>query len=143
MPSQVKPTPIALILCDNIYQEPGGKIALIGLFSSIGAPTFPAKHPRMAVFASVTGVRDGSIAKLEIVNAENDAQIIVSAEGPFPQGADTLTIVDMHFIFNNLVFAEPGMYYLRFWGNEHLLMMRPFNLQKTGGANKNDSGGDD
>lgn len=132
MATQVKPTPIALIVCDNIYQEPGGKIALVGLFSSINAHAFPVKHPRMGVFASVTGVRKGSTAKLELVNAESD-QIIVSAAGPFPSGADPVSVVDMHFIFNNIVFPEPGLYYLRFWGNEHLVMMRPFTLQQIKG----------
>lgn len=129
MASQIKPTPIALIVCDNIYQEPGGKIALIGLFSNIKTHRFPVKHPRMGIFASVTGVREGSTAKLEIIHAEND-RVIVSAEGPFPKDADPVSVVDMHFIFNNIVFPEAGLYYLRFWGNDHLLMMRPFDLQR-------------
>lgn len=132
MTSQVRPTPIALVVCDNIYQEPGGKIALVGLFSSINAQRFPVKHPRMGIFASVTGVREGSTAKLEIVHAENDT-VIVSAGGPFPKGSEPLSIVDMHFVLNNVIFPESGLYYIRFWGNDHLLMMRPFNLQELEG----------
>ncbi len=133
MTSQVKPTPIALVVCDNIYQEPGGKVALVGLFNSINAQKFPAKHPRMGIFASVTGVREGSTAKLEIVHAEDDS-VIVSASGSFPKGTDAVSVVDMHFVFNNIVFPEPGIYYLRFWGNEHLVMMRPFNLVQAKGG---------
>lgn len=133
MPSQVKPTAIALVVCDNIYQEPGGKVALVGLFNSLKANSFPAKHPRLAVFASVTGVREASVAKLEIVNAEND-QTIVSASGPFPGETEALTVVDMHFIFNNIVFPEAGMYYVRFWGNDHLIFMRPFDVSEIKGA---------
>lgn len=135
MATQIKPTPIALIVCDNIYQEPGGKIALVGLFSFIKAHAFPVKHPRMGVFASVTGVREGSTARLELVHAETE-HVIVSAAGPFPAGADPVSVVDMHFIFNNIIFPEPGQYYLRFWGNEHLLMMRPFELQQIQGQGK-------
>lgn len=127
---KVKPTPIALVVCDNIYQEQGGKTALVGLFSRIAAQKFPVRHPRMAVFASVTGLRKGSTAKLEIVHAEDD-QVIVSAEGPFPEDADPVSVVDMSFILNNVVFPEPGIYYLRFWGNQHLLMMRPFTVDKV------------
>lgn len=127
---KVKPTPIALVVCDNIYQEPGGKTALVGLFNRIAAREFPVTHPRMAVFASVTGLRKGSNAKIEIVHAENDS-IIVSAEGPFPKEADALAIVDMSFVFNNVTFPEPGIYYIRFWSNEHLILMRPFVLEKV------------
>lgn len=127
--TQVKPTPIALVLCDNIYQEPGGKTALVGLFSRIEAQTFPVTHPRLAVFASVTGLRSGSRARLEIVHGEDD-RVIVWAEGPFPDEADPLSTVDMHFTFNNVVFSEPGMHFLRFWGNDHLIMMRPFVIDR-------------
>lgn len=129
MPGKVKPTPIALVVCDNIYQEPGGKTALVGLFNSINAYEFPVKHPRMAIFASVTGVRSGSIAKLEIVNAET-ADVVVSVEGPFPKETDPLTVVDMNFIINDVIFHEEGMYNIIFWGNEYPLIMRPFEVNK-------------
>ena len=127
MVQAVKPTPIALVVCDTIYQEPGGKLALVGLFNGIVATTFPAHHARLAVFASVTGVRSGSHAKIEIVHAEDERQV-VAAQGPFPQDAEPLSIVDLSFVFNNLVFPQAGRYYIRFWGNDHLLLMRPFEV---------------
>ena len=128
-PSTIKPTPIALVVCDTIYQEPAsGKTALVGLFNGILASSFPVRHPRMAVFASVTGLRDGSHAKLDIVHSETE-QCIVSAQGPFPGGPAPVTVVDMNFVFNNVVFPEEGTYYVRFWGNDHLLLMRPFEVR--------------
>ena len=127
MSSKVKLTPIALVVCDNIYHEPGGKTALVGLFNHIGATNFPVTHPRMAVFASVTGLREGSTAKLEIVHGE-DETVIVSAQGPIPGHGGPLSVVDMNFILNNVVFPEPGTYFIRFWGNEHPLLMRPFEV---------------
>ena len=143
MPSSVKPTPIALVVCDNIYSEPGGKTALVGLFSGIAASSFPARHPRMAVFASLTGLRSHATAKLEIVHAETE-DVIVSAQGPFPDRYTPLTVVDINFIFNNVVFPSEGTYYIRFWANEHLILMRPFEVKpiKKRGANKDakDSG---
>ncbi len=108
MSNQVKPTPIALVVCDNIYQEPGGKTALVGLFNRIAAREFPVTHPRMAVFASVTGLRKGSKAKLEIVHGEDD-RVVVSLEGPFPEKADPVAVVDMNFVLNNVKFPEPGV----------------------------------
>lgn len=139
MPPTTKPTPIALVVCDNIYQEPGGKTALVGLFNSIGAHTFPVTHSRMAVFASMTGVRNKSIAKLEIVHGETD-QTIIEAKGLLPVEDDPVGVVDMNFIFNNVVFPESGTYYIRLWGNDHLLLMRPFtvtHLKKKGETGDN------
>jgi len=128
MTSMVKPTPIALVVCDSIYQEPGGKVALVGLFNSISTRTFPVVHPRLGVFASVTGLREGSHAKLEIVHGETE-EVVVSANGPFPKGATPLVVADLHFIFTNVRFPEEGTYFIRFWGNDHLLMMRPFEVR--------------
>ncbi|NLB65412.1 MAG: hypothetical protein GX803_02960 [Lentisphaerae bacterium] len=34
------------LLCDDVRQEKSGKFILIGLFDSLGAPTFPFRHPR-------------------------------------------------------------------------------------------------
>ena len=128
MSSIVKPTPIALVVCDTIYHEqPGGKTALVGLFNEIRAQSVPVRHPRMAVFASVTGLREDSRAKLDIVHGENDRPV-VCAEGPFPKGTTPLAVVDLHFVFNNIVFPVEGTYFIRFWGNEHLLVMRPFKV---------------
>ncbi len=127
-PSTVKPTPIALVVCDAIYQEPGGKTALVGLFSNIASYTAPPiKHPRLAVYASVTGLREGSHTRLEIVQGETE-NIIVCAKGPFPKGATPLMIADLNFVLNNVVFPEVGTYFIRFWVNDHLLMMRPFEV---------------
>lgn len=131
MSTTVKPTPIALIVCDNIYEEPHGKKALVGLFNNISAKNFPAYHPRLAVFASLTGLREGSRAMLDIVNAESDGEVVVSASGPFPSGVTPLIVVDMEFIFNDVCFKEEGMYFVRLWSNGHLLMQRPFNVVRA------------
>ena len=140
MPSKIKPTAIALVVCDNIYSEPGGKTALVGLFNGISAHKMPVLQPRMAVFASVTDLREGSAAKIEIVHAETD-KVVVVAGGPFPGEVSPLTVVDMNFIFNNILFNEEGTYYIKLWANEHLLMMRPVqvNLIKKSGEDKNAS----
>jgi len=109
MSSTVKAAPIALVLCDAIYQDPvGGKTTLVGLFNNIAATKFPIAHPRLAVFASVTGLREGSHAKLEIIHGETE-QPIVSASGPFPKETMPLTVADLNFVFNNVVFPEEGI----------------------------------
>lgn len=127
-----KPSPIALVICDNVYRESGGKTALVGLFNHITAARFPAKHSRLCVYASVTDVRPDTVFKLEIVNAETDHEVL-SMRGPPPPQANPITVCDLIFELQDLVFPEPGRYDVRFWGNEHFLLQRPFEVKHAGG----------
>ncbi len=120
------PTSIALVVCDNVYQESGGKRALVGLFNQVFSTEFPAHHHKVCVFVSITSLRPGTICKLDIVNAETDAAV-VSVQGPLPDDQPT-TVCDLVFELRNLVFTEPGTYYVRFWGNDHILMQRPMEV---------------
>ena len=122
-----KPSPIALVVCDNVYTESSGKTALVGLFERIYATKFPAKHPRLCVYASVTDIRTNTKFKLDIVHSETD-HVVVALGGPAPEGTTPVAICDMTFELGNLSFPEPGLYFIRFWGNEHLLLQRPFEV---------------
>ncbi len=132
MPSTTKPSPIALVVCDNVYQESGGKTALVGLFNTLRARSFPATHGRLSVYASVTDIRPNSLVKLDIAHSETD-QVIFSVEGPPPSGTEPTTICDFTFEINNVTFPEPGRYYIRFYGNGQILLQRPFEAVKIEG----------
>jgi len=129
MKTEHKPAIIALVLCDNIYTEPSGKSALVGLFNGISAGSFPAKHPRLAVFVSMTDVHPGSAGTLDIVHGETDNPI-VEAKGEF-QEVERTDVVDMSFILNNVTFPEPGLYFIRFFVNGHCLVQRPFDVREV------------
>ncbi|MCH8806642.1 MAG: hypothetical protein IH986_11200 [Planctomycetes bacterium] len=123
----IKPSPIALVVCDNVYREEGGKIALVGLFNRIMAPTFPAKHPRLCVYAAVTDIHPGTRFRLVIVNPETDHKV-AELEGPVPENVSPTSICDLEFSLSGLTFPTPARYDIQFWGNEHLLMQRPFEV---------------
>lgn len=127
--SLVLPSIIALVVCDNIYTEPGGKNALVGLFNGITAESFPARHPRIAVFVSLTGVRPKTTGKLDIVHGETDEPII-EAKGTFGDQIGPTDVVDMSFLLDNVIFPKPGTYFIRFFGNEQPLVLRPFNVNQ-------------
>ncbi len=49
MAEKIKPSVVFTIICDDVRQEVGGKVSLMGLFENIYAVKFPAVHPRLAV----------------------------------------------------------------------------------------------
>ena len=51
MTDKTKPSLNFTILCDDVRQEMGGKLSLMGLFENIYATKFPAMHPRLAVIS--------------------------------------------------------------------------------------------
>ena len=126
------PTPIAFVLCDNVYQDSHGKRALVGLFDRIVARSMPTVHPKMCVLVSLTSIRPNTICKLDIVHSETDEPIIVM-QGPAPPGTQPIDIWDVVFELPPVQFREPGTYYVRFFGNERILVQRPIRvvLQRT------------
>lgn len=133
-----QPVAIALVVCDNVYLESSGKTALVGLFNRIHATKFPIKHPLLCVYLSVTDIPPNTKFKLDIVHSETD-HTVVSLEGPSPKGADRTTICDMNFELKNLEFPEPGRYYIRCWGNDKLLVQRPFDAEQIDGKEEKKS----
>ena len=131
------PTPIALVLCDNVYRDSNGKQALVGLFNKILANKFPALHPRMCAYVSITSIRPNTNCSLDIINAETNDPLI-SVRGPAPPGIGPTTVWDVVFELPPLTFQTAGKYYVRFLGNEQVLMQRPFeviNIQQVGETN--------
>jgi len=119
------PTPIALVLCDNVYRDSNGKQALVGLFQNIYAPAFPAIHARMCAFVSITSIRPNTQCSFDIIHAETDSTVI-ELNGPAPEGMGPSEVWEVVFELPLVTFSEPGMYYARFLGNGQVLMQRQF-----------------
>lgn len=89
----------------------------------------------MCVFVSITDLRPDTKCKLDIVNGETDVPV-VTMEGPIPKEVGPTAICDMVFHLENLVFPEPGTYFVRFFGNEHPLLQRPVEVLPIGEEKK-------
>jgi len=70
-----KPSPIALVVCDALYQDQSGKTALVGLFNVLQAATFPATHPQMCIYAAVTDVHPNTSFRIVIENPETSCKV--------------------------------------------------------------------
>jgi hypothetical protein len=126
-----KPSPIALVVCDALYQDPSGKTALVGLFNLLMAQSFPATHPQMCVYVAVTDVHPGTGFRVVIENPETGHKVAeATAPAPPPGKVTPTTICEFRFILQMLTFPEPGRYDIQFWANDHILLQRPFEVVK-------------
>lgn len=127
--SESMPTPLALVLCESVYEDRGGKRALVGLFNRIVSPTFPVRHPRIAAFVSIEGLPPGTNCKLDVVRAAT-GEPVASTEGRLPDGSPA-TVCDLVFELCNLEFREPATYDVRFWANDRLVAQRAIEVARS------------
>lgn len=117
----IKPDLQFSVVCDDVRQEANGKFMLIGLFEAINAKRFPATHQSLFV-ANRWCKGEGSFTqRIRIVNTK-DKKIVFQTDDQ----AFTLADIDGHHTliskFNNLVFPDPGKYWVEvFLGNDLIL----------------------
>jgi hypothetical protein len=126
----VAPYALALVVCDAIYLDPAtGKRTLLGCFSTIGAPEFPATHPMLAVYAAVTDAHGTVPLTLRLVDADEGREPVfeVTNEISCP---DPRTVVEINFAVGNLRFPAPGEYRLQLLSGGMPLLERRILLLK-------------
>jgi hypothetical protein len=122
-----KPLGVALVICDRVIVDAKTQEkTLVATFNRIRASTFPALHPRMSLFVSVTngrGVMDGKILCVE----EASREPVYQASGPL-LFKDPLHVVEMTFQIRNVVFPKPGVYNVEFLCDNELILQRRFTV---------------
>ena len=114
------------LLCDDVRQEMGGKISLMGIFENVYAGSFPAVHPRLAI---VTEWADGLgefEATLRILSP--DRKTILR------ETTTKLKLANARYkhrdisIHLNLEFKEPGTYWIENYLDGILVNSVPINV---------------
>jgi len=124
-----KPSPmgLAIVICDQIIEDKlTHKKSLIGIFNQIATPTFPCRHPRMAVFVSLTEGRGAYAVRLRMVHEESGTGIgEVTGQIQF---ADVHTVAELNFELLNVTFPQPGLYSIEFYCDDSLVLERRFQV---------------
>ncbi len=110
MAERTRPSLNFTLLCDDVRQEAGGKISLMGIFENIYASHFPAVHPRLATvneWAEGTGEFE---ATLRIISPDRK-NVIRETTTRLKLGDARYKHRDIS-IHLNLEFKEPGMYWI-------------------------------
>jgi len=107
---KTKPSLVLTILCDDVRQELGGKISLMGLFETINAPSFPTMHPRFAVMNEWSGGR-GEFTSVVRLLAPDQSTVLSESSTRFTLFQEAQRHREISFRLNT-TFKSPGTYWV-------------------------------
>lgn len=98
-----RPDLIALLVCDAIAMDPGGKVTLYGIFDRIWAATCPARHPQFVVYAKC---RFSAPGEAKVVIEAPDGRNLVATEPMRPSEPGTAQAIYGFTAFEFPVFGD-------------------------------------
>lgn len=126
MAEKTRPNLNFTLLCDDVRQEMGGKISLMGIFDNLYAQNFPALHPRLVIineWAEGAGEFGTTLRILapdrKSILRENNARLKMA--DPAQKHRD----VSVHM---NIEFKEPGTYWIESYLDGMLVSTLPLNV---------------
>ncbi len=127
---KIKPDLQFSVLCDDVRREDNGKLMLMGLFETISAKEFPAKHRTLFVVNRWCKGEGSFTQKIRIISAKDNKSVFQTNEQPFE-----LTSIDSHHTlisrFENLVFNNPGKYWVEVMLDGELHLNYPIMLKEA------------
>jgi hypothetical protein len=127
--SAVKPSLLALVLCDTIIREAGtNKLSLIGTFNGVFSNAFPCTHPSLSVYIAITEGRGKVNCKLRMIALDTNA-VIFELPGQF-EFSGPISVGEVVFQLQQIRFEQPGVYAIEFWADGDMLGSRKVSAQK-------------
>ncbi len=121
-----KPALIFTLFCDDIRQEVGGKISLMGLFEHIYATQFPVAHPRLVIIQEWAEGRGEHEARTVLLSPDRKTEL--------RETFSTISLNDTNFrqrdisVHLNLEFPVPGTYWLETFLDNELICSIPLKI---------------
>lgn len=107
---KVRPNLNFTLLCDDVRQEAGGKISLMGIFENVYANHFPAMHPRLATVNEWSDGKGDFDATLRLLSPDRKT-IMRETVTRLKLGGARYRHRDIS-IHLNIEFKEPGTYWI-------------------------------
>lgn len=125
------PTPAfnAMLICDTVIRDSTtGKPSLIGVFDRILAPSLPARHPSLAVYAKITDAQGQYVFRLELVDLST-GQAIGEGKTPEVEIPDRMASHELVFNLQGLMFRTEGRYEFRLYADEQFVGVHSFDVR--------------
>ncbi len=120
-----KVTCLSIIICDDIYRdEKTKKLVIVGSFSTINCPAFPALHPRFKILFTLTNGKGKYNLSLAIEHAESGNELM-EMKGKLSL-EDPLAISDLDVEIQGMTLPAAGKYWVTIKADGELVGQRPF-----------------
>ena len=106
---------LMMLMADYANIAEGGKVNVMGIFRSIKATTFPARHPQMCLVIKLEGEigEEGQDREITIILREDDGNELLRSTGivKVPNGKSGLRPeINLIMSYQDIVFPKPGLY---------------------------------
>jgi len=115
------PVLLSVIICDwVIIDRITDKPSIIGAFETISAPSYPARHPRLALFCQLTNGHGKAKIAVRLVDVQKEDKMLFegSVEHEFKDVREMATFT---FDIGGIVFPNPGEYRLQVYAGTDFL----------------------
>jgi hypothetical protein len=123
-----------ILIADDVRRNTNdpSKLDVFGFSDSLRLSSdvvFPYCHPRLAVLVSIAGGRGSARVRVAVVHADSDELAFRTVEQAFPLGDDPLAVRLLIFRIRDMIFPQPGLYWVQFWYNDKVIGQHPFNVK--------------
>ncbi len=126
MTDRIRPSLSFTIICDDVRQEAGGKLSLMGLFENVYATKFPAIHPRLAVLTEWSGGQGEFMIRMRILAPDRKTVIRETSSRMMLNGVNYRhRDVSVHL---NVELKSPGTYWVENFLDDEMMNSIPFNV---------------
>ncbi len=126
MTDSMKPSLSYTIVCDDVRQEQGGKISLMGLFENIYAISFPVLHPRLALMSEWTDGKGEYEVMTRLLSPDRKTTL--------RETVSRITMSDAHHkhrdvsLHLNIEFTAAGTYWIEHYLDRELVSSIPLKI---------------
>lgn len=126
MTDTMKPSLSYTIVCDDVRQEQGGKISLMGLFENIYAISFPVLHPRLALMSEWTDGRGEFEVMTRLLSPDRKTTLRETVSRITMNDAQHKhRDISLHL---NIEFSSPGTYWIEHYLGTELVSSVPLKI---------------
>jgi hypothetical protein len=120
----------AMLICDLALQEQvTGKTSLVGIFETVSAYQFPARHGFLSVYVKLTDVQGEYRLRLEFVQLD---ELKVVGQGQLRATfADRMAPAELVFQIGDIVFGREGPYEFRLYANDRWVGSKSLNVRQA------------
>lgn len=122
-----KPVVNAMLVCDEAERESKtGKITVKGIFETILAKGFPAKHPFLCVYVKLIDAHGTYPIRFSVLHLET-GRLIGTGESEMV-AADRMRPIELMFNLRNFIFPDPGTYEFQIHADGRYIGSKTVNL---------------